>query len=153
MGGMNRDWLAQLAPAHAPPPPSWWPPAPGWWGLALVSALLAAALIHLIRRRVPQPRRIALRELDRLDKEAHDDLQLARELEHLMRRYALAVYGRDAVAGLSGDGWLAFIAGHGGADLSGETGRNLLRVAYGSPAPADRAGWLKGARDFMRARQ
>jgi len=151
MGGMKTDWLAQLAPAHAPPPVGWWPPAPGWWVLALVALLMAAGLIHLIRRRVPPPRRLALRELERLEKEAHDELQLARELEQLMRRYALAVYGRDAVAGLSGDDWLAFIAGHGGADLSGETGRNLLRVAYGSPAQADRAVWLNGARGFMRS--
>jgi hypothetical protein len=153
MGGMNTDWLAQLAPAHAPPAPGWWPPAPGWWGLALSVLLLAGGLVYWLRRASRQPRRIALRELARLEQGSGDDVQLARELEHLMRRYALAVHGREAVAGLSCEDWLAFIVAHGGASLSGETGRNLLRAAYGSPGSADRAGWLNGAREFMRSRR
>jgi hypothetical protein len=50
MGGLNADWLTQLAPAHAPPAPGWGPPAPGWWGLALALGLIVAALAYRHRR-------------------------------------------------------------------------------------------------------
>lgn len=149
MGSMNTDWLTQLAPAHAPPPPGWWPPAPGWWGVALLLLLLTAALAYAWRRRpAPRPRRLALRELHRLES-LIDDAELARALQDLMRRYAVATYGREAVAGLDGAAWLAFVAGHGGGELAGEPGQTLLRAAYGSQAGGDRERWLKGARGFI----
>ncbi|MDA8127958.1 MAG: DUF4381 domain-containing protein [Betaproteobacteria bacterium] len=153
MGSLNGDWLAQMAPAHAPPPPGWWPPAPGWWGLALLLALLAAVWIYRLRRPAGRLRRAALREFERLDSESNDDVRLAAELEHLMRRYAVAAYGREAVAPLSGSAWLDFVVAHGGGDLAGEAGQALLRAAYGSPVAADRARWLKGARGFVGARR
>lgn len=152
MGGMNADWLSQLAPAHAPPPPGWWPPAPGWWGAALLLLLLTAALAYAWRRRPPpRPRRLALRELLRLESVA-DDAELARALQDLLRRYAVAAYGRATVAGLDGAAWLAFLVEHGGTELAGEPGQALLRAAYGSPAGADRERWLKGARGFLGGR-
>ena len=153
MGGLNADWLSQLAPAHAPAPPGWWPPAPGWWGLALLLGLIAAALIYVYRRRSARLRRAALRELKRLENGPNDDVHLAGELERLMRRYAVAAYGREAAARLSGSAWLAFVVEHGGRDLAGETGEALLRATYGSPVQAERARWLKGARGFLGARR
>jgi len=153
MGGLNSDWLTQLAPAHAPAPPGCWPLAPGWWGLALLLGLIVAAVAWWARRPAGCLRRTALRELGRLETGANDDAHLAGELEHLMRRYAVAVYGRETAAQLSGSAWLAFVAGHGGKELAGEAGRSLLRAAYGGAAPADRAQWLKGARGFLGARR
>lgn len=153
MGGLNADWLSQLAPAHAPLPPGWWPPAPGWWGLALLLVLIAAALVYELRRPRTRLRRTALRELKRLESGSDDDARLAGELEQLMRRYAVAAYGRETTARLSGAAWLAFVAEHGGRDLAGETGEALLRTAYGSPAGVDRDRWLKGARGFLGARR
>ena len=47
MGSVTPDWLAQLAPAHAPPPAGWWPLAPGWWVLLM---LLVARRSWLTRR-------------------------------------------------------------------------------------------------------
>jgi hypothetical protein len=153
MGGLNTDWLTQLAPAHAPPAPGWWPPAPGWWGLALLLGLIAAALVYRLRRPAGRLRRAALRELKRLEDGPNDDVRLAGELEQLMRRYAIAVHGREIAARLSGSAWLAFVVAHGGKELAGETGHALLRAAYGSPVRADRARWLKGARGFLKARR
>jgi hypothetical protein len=149
---MNGDWLAQLAPAHAPPPPGWWPPAPGWWGLAL---LLAAALGVLLYRLNWPPRRLrraALRELEQIETRVFDESHLARELENLLRRYAVARFGRAAVAGLSGANWIDFVVAHGGGDWAGATGQDLLRIAYGGSArqaPADHTRWLNGARAFI----
>lgn len=153
MGGMNADWLSQLTPAHAPPPPGWWPPAPGWWGLALLLGLIAAGLVYVVRRPSVRLRRTALRELKRLEGGTNDDARLAGELELLMRRYAVAVYGRETVAHLSGSAWLDFVVAHGGKDLAGDAGQALLRAAYGSSAPADRVCWLKGVRGFLGTRQ
>ena len=153
MGGLNTDWLSQLAPAHAPAPPGWWPPAPGWWGLALLLGLIAAALVYWFRSPSARLRRAALRELKRLERGPNDDVRLAGELEQLMRRYAVAAYGREAAARLSGADWLAFVVEHGGTELAGEAGHLLLRAAYGSPAAVDRARWLRGARGFVGARR
>jgi hypothetical protein len=160
---MNGDWLAQLAPAHAPPPPGWWPPAPGWWGLALLLLLGIAALVYWWSRPPRRLGRVALRELARLEQEG-DEPQLAGRLQDLLRRYAVARYGREQVAGLTGSPWIEFLVAHGGADLAGKSGAALLRAAYGgeraqvAPAPRRQAGaagnsalWLSGARGFIKA--
>lgn len=150
MVNMNKDWLSQLAPAHAPPPPSWWPPAPGWWMLIVLILLIAGVLAYLHKSLANQRRRIALRKLKLLENHEQDDLKLANELTLLLRRYALATYGREATAGLSGDAWLAFLTNHGATDLAGDTGQRLLRAAYGSQVQTDRIRWLTGARQFLR---
>lgn len=152
MGSVTPDWLAQLAPAHAPQPPGWWPLAPGWWGLLAVLAVAVAAFIYWRRHPVTRLRRLALRELKNLQATVIDDIALARELEHLLRRYAVARFGRDTVASLSGERWIAFVVEHGGAAWSGDSGASLLRAAYGGAVHADRTGWLTGAHAFIRER-
>lgn len=152
MGGVTPDWLSQLAPSHAPPPASWWPLAPGWWILLTLLVIVSAALIYWQTRPSVRLRRIALRELKILQNNSDDDAALARELEHLMRRYAVARYGRDTVANLSGERWLAFVVEHGGDTWSGNAGNSLLRLAYGGEAAAQRDAWLSGAQAFIRRR-
>jgi len=131
----------------------WWPLAPGWWALAVL--LLAAAVAAWLWQR-SQPRRLrraALRELAKLEATTVGDAALARALEHLVRRYAVARYGREAVAGLSGTRWLDFVVARGATQWQGDTGAALLQAAYGgSPLQAQRAQWVAGARAFLRAR-
>jgi hypothetical protein len=150
--GVKPDWLAQLSPSHAPPPAGWWPLAPGWWVLALLT--LVALVVAWLWWRSPRLRlrRAALRELAQLEKTAPNDGELARGLEHLVRRYAVARFGRDAVAGLSGARWLAFVAAHGGSDWSGDAGSALLQAAYGGRFQSERGRWLAGARAFFKTR-
>ena len=147
------DWLAQLAPAHAPPPLGWWPLAPGWWGLLL---LLVGALISIwfwYRSPRQRLRRSGLRELVHIDGTSLGDTALAHALEHLVRRYAVARYGREAVAGLSGSRWLEFTIARGATQWQGPTGEALLQAAYGgTPQQSDRARWVAGARAFLKAR-
>ncbi|MDR3419291.1 MAG: DUF4381 domain-containing protein, partial [Nevskia sp.] len=81
------------------------------------------------------------------------DAALACDLEHLLRRYAVAHFGREPVARLSGERWIDFVVAHGGAALAGEPGRDLLRAAYGGSGGASRAQWLDGARNFLRGRR
>jgi hypothetical protein len=152
MGGMSPDWLAQLAPNHAPAPPGWWPLAPGWWGLALLITLLIAGIGYWQTRRPQRLRRAALKELTLLDQTPLTDAAWAAALERLVRRYALARYGRDAVAGLSGQRWIDFVATHGGVDWQGEAGAALLQAAYGGPVQPNRARWLAGALAFFKSR-
>lgn len=153
MDSMNNDWLKQLAPPHAPPPPGWWPPAPGWWLLLLLFVLVAAGMAYWYWRPSRRLRRIALRELSLLEMHVHDDLQLARDLQNLLRRYAVVAYGRETVANLSGEEWLAFIATHGGRELAGESGQDLLHAAYGGRMLYDHGPWLQGAQNFLRGRR
>lgn len=155
MGHVNLDpaWLAQLAPAHAPPPPGWWPLAPGWWGVAILSAVAIAGIAYWQTRPSVRLRRSALRELDRLEATLVDDEALARGLEHLLRRYAVARFGRDAVASLSGDRWIAFVQAHGGSAWAGTAGPALLCAAYGGQVDAERSHWLGGARAFLAGRK
>lgn len=167
---MTAALLEQLAPDRAPPPLGWWPLAPGWWAV-MGLLLLALALAAWLRKRRRQPsvkrwQRMALRELAQLQA-TDDDATLARGLQQLLRRYAIARYGRETVAALSGEAWIAFVVRHGGSDWAGDSGRALLRCAYGGEAtahgghgapatPNDRERWLRGARAFVtcaRARQ
>ena len=152
MGSVTPDWLSQLAPAHAPPPATWWPPAPGWWALLTLLILIAAAFVYWQRSPKLRLRRSALRELKMLRTTIADDIALARDLEHLLRRYAVARFGRDEVASLSGERWIAFVVGHGGAAWSGDAGTSLLRIAYGGTATAYRTAWLTGASGFITRR-
>ena len=150
---MSANWLADLAPEHAPAPPSWWPPAPGWWvatGLCLV--LLAAWFAwrrfarHTGYRRV---QRAALDELERI--RSQEELGSAAAIQRLLRRYALTIFGPDRMAPLTGEAWVDFVAEHGGEGLAGDVGRSLLGAAFGNPAaPAARESWLAAAEAFIR---
>ena len=156
-GAPAQAWLQELAPSHAPAPTGWWPLAPGWWGL-LVVLLAAIAFAILWPRRPPvRLRRAALRELDQLAAHSSSDAELAHQLEHLVRRVAIARYGRASVAGLTGPRWVDFVVAHGGADWAGAVGAGLLRAAYGGTSDgtssSERARWLSGARAFFKARK
>lgn len=147
------NWLTKLAPAHAPADPGWWPLAPGWWGLGLLIVASIVALIYWQTRSFARQRRIALRELDQIEKTKADDVTLAHQIERLLRRYAIVRYGHDVVAALSGERWVRFVIAHGGRAWSDGIGTNLLRAAYGSAVVSDRTAWLDGARAFLKARQ
>jgi len=153
MGGMKPAWLAQLAPSHPPPPPGWWPPAPGWWLLALLLLAALGGALWWWRSRPARLRRAGLRELKQLEAAAADDAELASRLQRLVRRFAVARFGRETVAGLSGERWVAFVVAHGGRDWAGEAGDALLRAAYGGSVQASRERWIAGARGFLKARK
>jgi len=150
---MSASWLTKLAPAHAPSAPGWWPPALGWWAAAGLAILCAVALVSILRW-WREPRRrfrwAALRELKRIRASEVEGAAAAWAIESLLRRYAVALYGRERVAALTGSAWLEFARSAGAAKLSGETGRSLLAAAFGAPAVSDREGWLGAAAEFIR---
>lgn len=157
---MKADWTAQLAGDHAPAPVSWWPPAPGWWGVLGVSLLLVIGGIVVWRRRKSSSgpvrrnslrslRQIALREIEQIEQSSTDDLAAARAIESVLRRYAMALFGPDRVARLTGASWLQFLGKHGGALLAADTGRTLLEAAFAQRAGGDPASWFRASRQFI----
>ncbi|EGV16397.1 DUF4381 domain-containing protein [Thiocapsa marina] len=140
---MNGDPLAQLRDWHLPDPIQWWPPAPGWW---ISAAVLLAVLFWVAgarwrrHRRRGAAARSALRELAALRAAVRTDgdtRAFVAALSRLLRRFALARFPREKVAGLTGDAWLAFLDATGGGDgFRHGPGRALADLVYG----ANRAG-------------
>jgi hypothetical protein len=124
---------------HAPDAVSWWPPALGWWLLAAV--LLGLMLLALYgwwwrRQRARDWRvdaRFRLRQLAR-SMDQNDSRTVISELSELLRRVAMARFGRSRCAGLSGDDWLTWLSDN---DPSGfdwqKKGRVLLELPYLPP--------------------
>ncbi len=140
---MNPDPLAQLRGYHLPDPVGWWPPAPGWWLSAALLLVLLVALIVWIRRRRRRdaPKRAARAELARL-KAAYaangNGHALADGLSRLLRRYALARFPGEAVGGLTGQRWLAFLDRQSGGDaFRSECGKALIEAPYRPDAPIE----------------
>ncbi|MCB1873874.1 MAG: DUF4381 domain-containing protein [Gammaproteobacteria bacterium] len=135
MSGALRD-------IHGLDPISWWPLAPGWWIAALVMVLTTFGLILLLRHFIRYPpgswrweARSALRNLWRQRSQLSQKESAAR-LSELLRRIAIARFGREKTASISGMAWLAWLeqSDPNGFDWTGRGGI-LLQLPY---APDDR---------------
>ena len=127
------DPLAQLKDIHLPPPVGWWPPAPGWWLVAICLLALVVWGGYLLWKffRRGRFRREALVNLRQLC-EAHQDQRiLLEEVARLLRQVAIAKYGREEVALLSGNSWLQFLDRTGRTDqFSQGAGQALGTMLY-----------------------
>ena len=136
MNAAPADPLTQLRGYHFPAPVSWWPPAPGWWVLAglLLVLIAAGAWVPLRRRRRRAAARRAQEELQALRValgSGGDAATFVRGLSRLLRRFALARFPRQEVAGLTGADWLAFLdANGGGGRFRDGPGRLLTEAPY-----------------------
>ena len=132
--------LENLHDIVAPAPPPWLPPAPGWYALGLTLLLLLCwrGVSGYRRWQRNHYRRQALAELDRLEQAlGRDDTpeQLLPQLPVLIKRAALAAYGRERVASLYGKAWLSFLdRAVSEALFDNASGQLLLRCAYARPA-------------------
>jgi hypothetical protein len=153
------DPLVDLRGYHLPDPVSWWPPAPGWWLLALLGlallVLLAGWLVRRHRRgaasRAAQAELAAIRAALAQDGDA---AACARGLSRLLRRFALVRFPRRAVAGLSGEAWLAFLDAQGGAGrFQSGPGRLLLDAPYRPPQDLPIAELASLVEDWIRRNQ
>jgi hypothetical protein len=131
--------LAQMRDIHGPDPVPLWPPAPGWWVVA--AALLSLTLLWLAlsgwrAARERDWRRDANRRMRRLKKglARNDSRAVASELSELLRRVAMARYGRAECAGLAGRDWLAWLKGKDPVRFDWvKHGKPLLELPYVPP--------------------
>ncbi len=131
----------QLRDIHGLDPISWWPPATGIWVGLLLGVLFLLLLSLLVRHLILYPpgswrgaARAAVRQLQRRRREQTPKQTLS-ELSELLRRIAMARFGREGLARLSGREWLEWLQE---SDPSGfpwvEKGELLTTLPY---APDD----------------
>lgn len=149
----HSDPLQGLRGLHLPPPVSAWPPAPGWWILGgLVLLLLLAAIWLWQRHRRRAYRREALQQLKQLRMAANSDQDgssILASLSILLRRVAISRYGREEVAALQGDDWLAFLDRTGRTTAFSQQGRALLEAPYRRQAVQDTGPLLDLAQHWL----
>ncbi|NVP56112.1 DUF4381 domain-containing protein [Mycoplana rhizolycopersici] len=132
--------LRELADIALPPPVSMMPATWGWVALAALIALALAFALWRWRRHRAQNRyrREALAELAALEAavgQAAGRADALQRLPSLIKRTALAVWPRDAVAELAGQDWSDFLRTHAGkAVLDDETYRFFAETEYRLPA-------------------
>lgn len=148
------DLLNNLRDIHEPLAPGLWPLAPGWWLLLALCGLAAAWLAYRAwqRRRRQRPIRRALAELERWQRQASADPrpEAAHELSALLKRAALIHYPRQAVAGLTGTAWLAFLDDSGGSlDFSAGPGQILGHARYAPRVDFDPASLAPLVRSWL----
>ncbi|MCP3869583.1 MAG: DUF4381 domain-containing protein [Gammaproteobacteria bacterium] len=133
----------QLRAIHGLDPISWWPPASGWWISGALIFLGIFLLIALIRHLIKYPpgswhreAREAILELRKQSRQLTPK-ETAGRLSVLLRRIAMARFGRHGMASLSGQEWLEWLdrSDPNHFDWSGR-GRLLLSLPY---APDDQS--------------
>ena len=150
---MNPDpaSLSNLRDIALPPAVSWWPPAFGWWVLAVGAlAILLLLLARWVQRyHANAYRRDAERELRTIARQP--PAEVAPAIAATLKRTALATYPRDAVAGLTGAAWAAFLARTGGFPEAAAQG--YRRASLDRDHPLDAAETqlaLTSAHDWVR---
>ena len=111
---MDPTSLQNLHDIISPHSASWLPPAPGWYALGLSIFLLCSwfSVQKYLTWKRNQYRREALKELGELQKQLTDSekyQQLLPQLSELVKRTAIAAYGRSQIASLTGEDWFAFL--------------------------------------------
>ena len=152
--------LDRLRDIVLPGSPPWWPPAPGWIAVFILGLLASTVVaVLLIRRyRAGRYRRAALANLRGLEaawNESGRHQAALLGIPELLRRTAIAGFGREEVVGLTGEIWLRFLdRGAGTRGFSAGAGRLVLGLAYdpGSAEGATEAeiqGLIEAAREFI----
>ena len=148
------DPLEQLRDIHLPDPVSWWPPAPGWWIVGVLTLGVIAAYIWWYRNPTVRAYRVARKEFIHLREQhlaAQDDVTLVKDLSVLLRRYALAVFGRPRVASLIGTSWMIFLNETGKTlGFTEGAGKVLQTVPYGGRDPVEAQALLTLVEQWMK---
>lgn len=131
---MNQPPLP-LRDIHLPDTILWWPLAIGWWLVIAVVLLivLGIGLFYTLNKKSRREQQVindALVVLQQLAEEQNKAIFI-RGISALLRRVCVSLYGRQQVAGLTGESWLRFL------DRKGKTkaftqgvGRILLDHPY-----------------------
>lgn len=146
-----------LRDIHLPAQPSWWPPAASWSLLALVAFILFLLLFGLYRYRQHRRNSVRHQASQALSALCRDYIQhrcrrrLLRGLSALLRRVAISVWPRRAVASLTGEAWLRFLdQGDTECRFSRGVGRVLLQGQYQRHPNFDVQALLALVEDWLR---
>ncbi|MGN0919320.1 MAG: DUF4381 domain-containing protein [Alphaproteobacteria bacterium] len=121
--------LTGLRPLHFPVQPDFWPLAWGWY--MIIGALLLCVLIVVYNKK-NSPLAYANKEIKKIQKTSTEkQLKL---LSQLMKRVAMARFGREAIAPLSENAWQEFLLAAAPNVLTPEQG-HLLAYAIYNPNP------------------
>ena len=105
------DLQLQLRDIQLPDVSLWWPPALGWWLLVFGMPLVIAGLIYLRRWLKHQTAKkrslIEFREIIQRFEDQQDSGLLISQVSTLLRRILMTYQGRDKIAGMTGDQWIA----------------------------------------------
>lgn len=135
--------LRSLNEIVTPVPVSWIPQTWGWGVLAgaLLVMLPLVGIRWILHYRANAYRRAALALLDGIGARASDHSgrdDTIQEVARILKRTAIAAWGREAVASLSGKNWSSFITGKGGPGEWRLLGKMVDDLEYRKPAPSDR---------------
>ena len=121
--------LTGLRQIHFSTPPDIWPLAWGWYVILGVVVFIALIIIY---KKISSPFAYANREMKKIQKSAAEkQLKL---LSQLLKRVAMARYGREAIAPLSEDAWQEFLLAAAPNVLKPEQA-HLLAYAIYNPKP------------------
>lgn len=127
---MNSDIdLTGLRGLHHPIMPDWWPLAWGWY---IVLGIILLLILIIVYKKRNSPLSYANREMKKIQK-AIPEKQL-KLLSQLLKRVAMARYGREAIAPLSEDTWQEFLLAAAPNILTKEQA-HLLAYAVYNPNP------------------
>ena len=121
--------LTGLKGLHYPTAPDFWPLAWGWY--VIFGGILLLVLI-IIYKRTGSPLAYATQEMKKIQKSAPEkQLKL---LSQLLKRVAMARYGREAIAPLSEESWQEFLLAAATGILTKDEA-HLLAYAVYNPTP------------------
>lgn len=144
---MDQIDLSGLRDIHLPTEPNFWPLATGWY--ILIIGLILSFLICFIWWRIYQNRPLpyALRELEKIQKTSKDQLKL---LSQLLKRVAMAKYGRKEVAPLTEDTWQDFLLSAAPDTLTQKQAHLLAFAVYAPKHPISDSTLYKNARLWIK---
>ena len=121
--------LTGLKGLHYPIAPDFWPLAWGWY--VILGVLLLLVMIIIYKKR-SSPLAYANKEMKKIQKSAPEkQLKL---LSQLLKRVAMARYGREAIAPLSENAWQEFLLASAPGILTKEEANQLAYAVY-NPNP------------------
>ena len=144
---MNSLDLSGLRDIHLAIEPSFWPLATGWYVLFIVTIL--SILIGFILWRIYQnkPLPYALKELEKIKYHPDNQLNL---LSQLLKRVAMAKYGRKAVSLLTEDSWQEFLLSVAPDTLTQKQAHLLAFVVYSPDKKITDSIIYKNARQWIK---